>query len=367
MAHAFGEIKKTVQYTTLAGLARPISFHPLMISSHNAYFKGGVCFEVVRRSKRSDILAAGGRYDDLISQFSPPRAGGNTVCAVGVQISLERILVALAAYQAVSVKNLLKEQRSFGFWSPRRCDVYIVSYQPGYLSERLEVASLLWRHNISADVMYETSISDGEHEYYLELCNREGILFFVCPRPRSARRDQPAFRIKSILKGAEYDVSRPELVPWLQEQILEQKRIDAETSGTTLFDHSQGPVRSKPLGPMPDVRLVLPGDSRKHRKQTKQIFLEKAFETASRVCSAVQSGIPVVAIDTPVNVFDTLCRSPSWVSDDETWKAVASSFPNSSTGYALQIRDAISRRRAEGHRFILLFAVRDERVHLLML
>ncbi len=61
MAHALGEIKKTIQYTTLAGVARPILFHPLMISGHNTYFKGGVCFEVVRRSKRSDILAAGGR------------------------------------------------------------------------------------------------------------------------------------------------------------------------------------------------------------------------------------------------------------------------------------------------------------------
>jgi len=118
---------------------------------------------------------------------------------------------------------------------------------------------------------------------------------------------------------------------------------------------------------MPDVRLVLPGDSRKQRKQTKQMFLEKAFETALGVCSAVQSGIPVVAIDTPANVFDVLCKSPTWITDDETWKAVASLFPNSSTGYALQIRDAVSRRRAEGHRFILLFAVRDERVHLLML
>ena len=99
--------------------------------------------------------------------------------------------------------------------------MYIVSYQSGYLSERLEVAALLWRHNISADVMYESSLPDGEHENHLELCHREGILyvsvrfltmcflyvrrFSVCPRPRSARRDQPAFRIKSILKGTEYD------------------------------------------------------------------------------------------------------------------------------------------------------------------
>jgi translation initiation factor 2-alpha kinase 4 len=66
MAHALGEIKKTVQYTALAGVARPISFHPLMISSHNTYFKSGVCFEVVRRNKRSDILAAGGRLANRI-------------------------------------------------------------------------------------------------------------------------------------------------------------------------------------------------------------------------------------------------------------------------------------------------------------
>ena len=66
MVHALDEIKKTVQYTALAGVARPISFHPLMISSHNTYFKGGVCFEVVRRSKRSDILAAGGRLANTV-------------------------------------------------------------------------------------------------------------------------------------------------------------------------------------------------------------------------------------------------------------------------------------------------------------
>jgi translation initiation factor 2-alpha kinase 4 len=86
-----------------------------------------------------------------------------------------------------------------------------------------------------------------------------------------------------------------------------------------------------------------------------------------RVRSAVQSGIPVIAIDTPANVFDTLCRSSSWITDDETWKAVASSFPLSSTGYAPQIRDTISRRQAEGHRYVLLFSARDERVHLFAL
>jgi translation initiation factor 2-alpha kinase 4 len=60
------EIKQAIQYVALSGVTRPIVLHPLMISSHNAYFKNGVCFEVVRRNKRGDVLAAGGRLADLV-------------------------------------------------------------------------------------------------------------------------------------------------------------------------------------------------------------------------------------------------------------------------------------------------------------
>lgn len=93
-----------------------------------------------------------------------------------MQIALDKITFVLAAFQNASVKTLLKEQRSFGYWSPRRCDVYVVSYQAGFLAERLEVASLLWQHNISADVMYETSLPDMENESHIDVCYREGIL-----------------------------------------------------------------------------------------------------------------------------------------------------------------------------------------------
>jgi len=64
----------------------------------------------------------------------------------------------------------VKEEQSFGFWSPRRCDVYVVSYHPGYLQERLEVVSYLWQHNISADLMYGTGLPNADHENHLEIC-----------------------------------------------------------------------------------------------------------------------------------------------------------------------------------------------------
>ena len=116
------------------------------------------------------------RYDNLITRLSPPKPKSEAICAVAVQIILDKIANALAAFQSASVKTLLKEHRSFGYWSPRRCDVYVVSYQTGYLADRLEVAAMLWQHNISTDVIYDSSIADGETENHLETCYREGIL-----------------------------------------------------------------------------------------------------------------------------------------------------------------------------------------------
>lgn len=89
---------------------------------------------------------------------------------------MEKITQALAAYQKASLKTLVKEGQSFGFWSPRRCDVYVVSYTPGQLRERLDITAHLWRNNISADLMYETGLPASEHEHHLESCAREGIL-----------------------------------------------------------------------------------------------------------------------------------------------------------------------------------------------
>lgn len=58
---AFQDMKKTVEFAALIGVTVPIYFHPLLTGRHHGYFKGGVSFEVVRRNKKTDILAAGGR------------------------------------------------------------------------------------------------------------------------------------------------------------------------------------------------------------------------------------------------------------------------------------------------------------------
>lgn len=117
------------------------------------------------------------RYDALISKFKVKLKPEPPIAALGIQISVEKIIAALEAYQSSVLTTLIKEERSFGYWSPRRCDVYVVSYQPGYLQERLEVVSYLWQNNISADLMYESGLPDSERDTQLGVYRDEGILY----------------------------------------------------------------------------------------------------------------------------------------------------------------------------------------------
>jgi translation initiation factor 2-alpha kinase 4 len=63
MKPAVEEIKQTMHFATAAGFSFPVFFHPLMWGAHHMHFKEGVRIEVVRRTRRLDILAAAGRYD----------------------------------------------------------------------------------------------------------------------------------------------------------------------------------------------------------------------------------------------------------------------------------------------------------------
>ncbi|KAG2338792.1 hypothetical protein BDR05DRAFT_984599 [Suillus weaverae] len=367
MKPAVEEIKQTIQFATSAGFSAQVFFHPLMWGAHHMHFKEGVRIEVVRRTRRLDVLAAAGRYDNLITQYSNPKPRLDPVCAFAVQIALEKIAMVLAAFQSTSVKALVKEQRSFGFWSPRRCDVYILSYQTGYLQDRLEVASLLWQNNISADIMYDANLVEFEHESHVDLCTREGILFAIYPRPRTVRREQAAFKVKSILKGTVYEVSRQDLVGWLQHQIAEQKRVDLATSGSSAYpDTLTVPVPPKDAS-APEVQLILPVDAKKQKKHVKQILLDRAYERAGHLKTAVQNGLPMLVVDVPNAVFDTLMKNASWITDEETWKGITASMPTVHMAYAQQIREAAAKRKAEGFPYLLLYATREERMQILTL
>lgn len=183
-------------------------------------------------------------------------------------------------------------------------------------------------------------------------------------------------------------VARQDLVVWLQEKIAEQKRIDANTSGAErlVIEHSAPILPSnKDNVNARDVQLILPGDLKKGKGGPKQIFLDRgsmllfsspsafltlifvAFAMSTQVKQAVHSGLPTLAMDVSDAVFEAMVKNTGWITDEdpEAWRAILSSFPTQQNTYAYQIKEAIGKRKEEGCKFVLLFAVRGERVCLL--
>ena len=86
-----------------------------------------------------------------------------------------------------------------------------------------------------------------------------------------------------------------------------------------------------------------------------------------QIKSAVQSGMPMLAVDVPTSLFEAMTKSTIWITDDEVWRAIIGSFAPSHSAYAWQVREAVGKKKTDGYQFLLLFAVREERVHLLTL
>ena len=82
----------------------------------------------------------------------------------------------------------------------------------------------------------------------------------------------------------------------------------------------------------------------------------------------MQTGaIGSIAIDVPPPALDALAKSDVWIHDDDAWRSILPLFPTQHVGYANQIRDTISKRKNEGAEYLLLHAVKEERVVLLNL
>ena len=91
-----------------------------------------------------------------------------------------------------------------------------------------------------------------------------------------------------------------------------------------------------------------------------------AFETGTQVKNAFRASMPILGVDVPPNVFDAMIRSSNWITDDEAWKPILSDFPTPHTSYAYQVREAVAKRKGD-HQFLLLYALREERIQILTL
>lgn len=87
LQQAFDEIQQVIRYTKALGVSRAILLRPTIQRRAEAH-RGGIMFECVRRDKRRDIIALGGRYDSLLEHFALPKAVREVSKVYGVGLSI---------------------------------------------------------------------------------------------------------------------------------------------------------------------------------------------------------------------------------------------------------------------------------------
>ncbi len=342
------EIDQVVAFAVALGVQRPILLRLTLTRNHQVgrcsreavplltrtsqLFKGGVFFECVRRSKRREVIATGGRrvfaqilicrrqpwltdwtdrYDSLLELFKAPSKSLSTerVHGVGMAIGIDRLAHLVGRYESeVSNRLMLNEreaERSFGLWSPSRCDVYVASFGEDQLQLRLEVVGELWRAGIAADLQYD---DHRDMEEILADCHSQNILlvadrpppleswltalklrYVVIPRPIPR-----SIKIKSVLRRTEYEVSRPALCGWVQQAIGEQRKVDMGMASAAV----EPPTASDRAGYAPasatdnvrpgevDIQILLRSDDDREKRKARHVTKVGRERRASTRCVA---------------------------------------------------------------------------------
>ena len=158
---AVEDIKQVSQICASLGLQKRVLVSPLLCFKHELHV-GGVCFQTrQQRAKRRDVFAEGGRYDKLVESLTMPGTRQIERCLVGATLAVSKISRLLALKTGPSViQGRTRAGPSAAESAPRRCEVYVVSYTPGLIEERILVARDLWRNKVSDDLIY-----DGEDSF----------------------------------------------------------------------------------------------------------------------------------------------------------------------------------------------------------
>ncbi|KAF9353081.1 hypothetical protein BGX34_011807 [Mortierella sp. NVP85] len=415
---ALGELRLLMTYCKNLGVRHKIVFNPLLMYN-NQYYKGGIMFQVLDDAKRKNILAAGGRYDSLIQQFRHPVIGGppRKVHAVGVNLAMQKFITAISQYQSEHFRHIVAnskssrghggsggsnsnhdEEKSFGLWAPKRCDVFVASFGKVLLQERLELVRELWAHGIKADYMLEDG-TDLTPETLASTCKHQSINWIVILKNKHQQDSQQRtnrdlmgmVKVKNVLRKTEEEVPRSELCIMLKAEITEQTRLDLQTaamagSGGSGFKgkkfadvsaghphetstgavgarhghdhHHNSPGEAAPLQTNFNVNVVSSLKNKLKHKQ-KTMLIDKAVNNLMGVTkNLVNATVPVLAVDLSKDSVRKLAQC-NVVEDDSFRKNVLDQLSPSQREYCQTIREAMLKiRQEEGgqkHQFVLRY------------
>ncbi|KAM9294477.1 eIF-2-alpha kinase GCN2 [Gastrophryne carolinensis] len=314
----------------------------------------GIVFQFVAFIKRRhrtvpDILAAGGRYDHLISQFRGPHTGSIVLpCAVGVSIAVDKISAALST-----------SDECVG-----SCDLLVVSAGQMSVNRAIGIIQKLWAAGITAEILYDWSESQDELQEY---CRVNGITHAAIVSEKEGNH----IKLKAFEKERQSEKRIPEsdlveyLLQKLRPKVSEERNREVmdnlagqNVKGSTSL-HGQFEQHSSSIAP--DISVIAPEKlSASARRRYETQVLSKLQATITNFQQR-NTEIEILAVDLPKETIQ--CLLSLEYGDEQMFNAsakqVMSRLPKQR--YLKQILDEIYTIKVEKRvPVLMLYSYRDD-------
>ncbi|MCJ1247866.1 hypothetical protein MMC30_005081 [Trapelia coarctata] len=371
----FSHLEAVTTYLARLNVKRKVYITPLNCFNEK-FHRGNILFQCLFNKKHRSVLAAGGRYDRLITRHRP-----NTKVedrhAVGFSLGWHSIIVSMLKYQddGSTGKAFLKkvEEETDSSWTTRRCDVLVDSVNPANLrTDGLQLLQELWTYRISAELSIDVQKSRGGYaSQYREDIGSHSWTVLI--------KQDGSLKARSLIRKEDVELRSSELVGWLRSEIRERDRTESKGIERTRLPRHMN--HSDSLGISnerePDVRFLI--SQTKSKKTNRRNIIEDGkppLLTFSPLPLSVPLSLPplplpssftnlpslattrshelnqsflegpIVAIETKDDTFDAIRGTR--LSDPESWRRVIQNAPLAERAYLNDLHALLLEMAEEG-------------------
>ena len=267
----FAHIQSVIAYLVRFNFKRKVYLNPL--SSYNAnFYRGNMLFQCLYDQKKRSVLAAGGRYDQLIVDHQIITSRKKRVHVVGFQLAWTGLCADMVSYlkRGTKTKAKRKAQSLTNLaWNKRRCDILVDSFDQGLLnSVGVDILYELWSNGISAELAEGEHGTNAENTFAKTENLKEDHSWVVLIK------SEDSVKIKSTSRKDEFEVRLADLTGHLRSEIRERDRLEGRAPrASMLHQNSQQDVN----GPETDreVNIKVLTSQNKGKKVNRKTIVEE--------------------------------------------------------------------------------------------
>lgn len=380
---SLGYLAKVLNFLKPLDVNRNVVVSPL--SNYNSFFyKGGSMFQAVYDDGSSKhMIAAGGRYDNLISYFARPSGKkSNALRAVGFNLAWETIFGITQSYFKLASGKRAKKRSQYlkdteNDWKPSRCDVLVSSFSDALLDTiGVGILNDLWKNDIRADFLRNCYTVDD----VVSGAQQDGVEWILLvkqqtyPMDNHKRKYKP-LKAKKLGSDLDVDLSLEEFISLYFHDSCSNIKSILAVNDTSHISEKHDEVKkwdeNSSAGSSQDGDLEETGQalnnqkviyipnmatrSKKTNKRDKWVYEEGAKNASREIVNSLNNA-PIITVDIIRDEALEIMSITSLAQKDEWLRKVFGSGNNSlPRSFATSIYNSLTKEANKGHKWALIY------------